>query len=409
MSVKFYDTSALIEFLDDAFNEYFVCSLKTLEELEHIKTSSIKDQELKYKVRRLVKLLNENIGKYDIVIPNNYTYTLLSQMELDNTPDNIILACAYQYNLDYPIEFITYDVACRLLALHKFKLKIGNINYKNTLNYKGFTEKVISEEEMAYFYEHLNDNIYDLLVNEYLVIKNSMNEEVDCYRWDGEKHSPLYRKSIKSIAFGDKLKPKDIYQSMVIDSIINNTITAISGKAGSGKSLLSLMVGMYLIESGKYDRLVIMFNPTKTKGANDLGFYSGSFIDKAMRNSIGQILTTKFGDRYAVDVLLQQEKLKLVSMADARGMEIKDNEILYITECQNTSIDLLKLCLSRASSRCKIIIEGDYNSQVDSLAFDGNKNGMKRAIEVLKGESIFGYVELQHVWRSKIAELVDKF
>ena len=208
--------------------------------------------------------------------------------------------------------------------------------------------------------------------------------------------------------FRSKLKPKDVYQSMVIDSIMHNTITTISGKAGSGKSLLSLICAMHLIETGKYDRLVVMFNPSKTRGASDMGFYSGDFIDKAMQNSIGQILTTKFGDRYAVDLLIQQEKLKLVSMADARGMEIRDNEILYITECQNTSTELLKLCLSRASTNCKIIIEGDYNSQVDSYLFDGSKNGMKRAIEVLKGEDIFGCIELQNVWRSKIAELVDK-
>jgi hypothetical protein len=108
------------------------------------------------------------------------------------------------------------------------------------------------------------------------------------------------------------------------------------------------------------------------------------------------------------NLIMQQEKIKLVSMADARGIEIRDDEILYITECQNTSVDLLKLCLSRASSGCKIFIEGDYNTQVDSYLFDGNKNGMIRAIDVLKGENIFGYVELQHVWRSKIAELVDK-
>jgi predicted ribonuclease YlaK len=195
---------------------------------------------------------------------------------------------------------------------------------------------------------------------------------------------------------------------MVIDSLIKNTITAISGKAGSGKSLLSLLAAMHLIETGKYSRLVVMFNPTKTRGASDLGFYSGSFIEKAMQNSIGQILTTKFGDRLAVDMLIQQEKIKLVSMADARGIEIRDDEILYITECQNTSIDLLKLCLSRASSGCKIIIEGDYTSQVDSFLFNGDNNGMRRAIDILKGNDIFGYVELQNVWRSRIAELVEK-
>ena len=151
-----------------------------------------------------------------------------------------------------------------------------------------------------------------------------------------------------------------------------------------------------------------MFNPTKARGASDMGYYSGDATEKALQNSIGSILTTKFGDRFAVDLLLQQDRIRLVSMADVRGMEVRDNEILYITECQNTSVELLKLCLSRASSECKIVIEGDYNSQVDSYLFDGNSNGMKRAIDVLKGEEEFGYVCLPNVWRSRIASLVDK-
>lgn len=126
-----------------------------------------------------------------------------------------------------------------------------------------------------------------------------------------------------------------------------------------------------------------------------------------MQNSIGNILNTKFGDRLAVDMLIQQDKLRIVSMADARGMEIRDNEILYITECQNTSIDLLKLSLQRVSQDAKIIIEGDIFSQVDSFEFEGRKNGMRRSIEVLKGKPEFGYIELKNVWRSKIAEMVD--
>ena len=106
-------------------------------------------------------------------------------------------------------------------------------------------------------------------------------------------------------------------------------------------------------------------------------------------------------------MLIQQDRIRLVSMADVRGMEVRDNEILYISEAQNTSIELLKLCLSRASSECKIIIEGDYNSQVDSYLFDGSSNGMKRAIDVLTGKEEFGYIDLPNIWRSKIAALVD--
>lgn len=409
-SLKFYDTCSLLALLDKAFEEEFVCSSKSLQEIENIKTSDKKDQGVKYRARRLAHLLDENVGKYDVIIPTNVTFDILKEFQLESTPDNIVIACAYEYNKNCkPIDFYSDDICCKLIANNVFGLNVKSVNSNYKIEYKGYTEKVMSEVEMAYFYENLDKNIYDLLINEYLVVKNKSGEVEDCYRWNGEKHLSLYKKPTKSITFGDKIKPKDIYQSMVIDSIINNTITTISGKAGSGKSLLSLVVAMHLIESGKYDKLIVMFNPSKTRGASDMGFYGGSFIEKAMQNSIGNILITKFGDKCAVEMLMQQEKLRLVSVADARGMEIRDNEILYLTECQNTSVELLKLCLSRASSGSKIIIEGDFTSQVDSYLYDGNNNGMKRAIEVLKGEDIFGYVELQNIWRSKLAELVDKF
>ena len=138
-----------------------------------------------------------------------------------------------------------------------------------------------------------------------------------------------------------------------------------------------------------------------------MGYYSGDSLSKSLQNSIGQVLVTKFGDPYIIDYLIQQDKLRLVSMADARGMEIRDNEILWITECQNTSIDLIKLCLTRVSDEAKIIIEGDYTSQVDSFVFEGTNNGLKRVIEVFSGHEEFGYVQLQNIWRSKIAELCE--
>ncbi len=405
--MKFIDTNGLLVLQNRLLDEQFVISSKSLEELEHIKVSANKDQDIKYKARQVVRLLEENEGKYQVVIPDNETFEIIKDFQLEINPDNIIMACAYQYSQNNDIIFYTNDICCKLIARNRFGLRVGEIKNK-TCNYKGYTEKTMLDEEMNYFYSHLKENIYELLDNEYLVIKNNKGEIVDTYRWNGESHISLYKKNIKSLSFGDKIKPKDIYQSMVIDSIMNNTITTISGKAGSGKSLLSLVCAMNLIESGKYDSLVVMFNPTKAKGSIDLGFYSGNFIEKAMQNSIGNILSTKFGDRYQVDLLIQQEKIKLVSVADCRGMEIKDNEILYMTECQNTSIELLKLCLSRASAESKIIIEGDFNMQVDSYLFDGDKNGMRRVVDVLKGSDVFGYVELKNVWRSKIAELVDK-
>ena len=69
---------------------------------------------------------------------------------------------------------------------------------------------------------------------------------------------------------------------------------------------------------------------------------------------------------------------------------------------------MLKLSLSRASQNAKIIIEGDIYTQVDSVEFMGNKNGMKRAVEIFSDSELFGFVELKNVWRSKIAEMCER-
>lgn len=403
----FYDTNALLTLQEQVLKEKFVISSITLQELEDIKTSYKKDQEVKYKARKAIHILDENPDMYDVVVYHLPLYNMYMS-DLEDTPDNKICACAkwYQEFRDNKLVFVSDDICCRTIARYEFDLNAIGITNNDDIDYTGFKEIKMSEEEMAYFYEHMVDNIYDLMYNEYLIVKDSDGNVVDKRKWNGETHKEVFNKTIKSVYF-DNLKPKDEYQSFVIDSIISNPITAISGKAGSGKSLISLMAAMNLIESGEYDRIVILFNPVKARGASDLGFYSGEFLDKAMLNSIGNILTTKFGDRYAVDYLIQQNKLKLVSMADCRGMEISDNEILWITEASNTSVDLMKLCLSRVSSGAKVIIEGDYEAQVDSHEFAGDNNGLKRVIEVFKDHKEFGYVQLQNVWRSKIAELCE--
>ena len=63
----FYDTCALINDQEVAFKEPFVIADVTLYELEDIKTSRTKDEELKVKVRKLLKLLEQNPQQYTIV------------------------------------------------------------------------------------------------------------------------------------------------------------------------------------------------------------------------------------------------------------------------------------------------------------------------------------------------------
>lgn len=441
----FYDTCAILNVQEKAFENDFLISYITLLELENIKTSRNKSDEVKYKARNISRLLGENTDKYDVIFSQdvedekaNKASVVSSALDGKQTllsMDVEIIKCVdytikrYGFPID-EIVFVTDDMLCKFIAKNMFGLTVVSSSdvLSSEEEYLGYKEIEMSISDIEDFYSDDNyktQNNFGLLENQYLIVKIKDQESdgtkvpsdliekksniVATYRWSNGELKKVGYKTVKSSMFGDKMKPKDIYQSFAIDSILNNKITAISGKAGSGKSLISLMTIMHLIESGSYDRVVVMFNPTKARGASDMGFYAGNAIEKAMQNSIGKMLTTKFGDTFAVDYLIQQQKLSIVSMADARGMEIKDNEILYITECQNTTADLLKLCLERASEKCKIIIEGDYTCQVDSYLYEGSSNGMKRAIDVLKGDVDFGYVSLPNIWRSRLAELVSKF
>lgn len=408
---KFLDTNALLrpEVLNalKENNEKFYISSETLKEIENIKQSQNKSDEVKFQARCATRFLEENQELFRVIIVNKYHYDILDTHHLPYSADNLIIACLYGLE-DDEIEFVSYDLLCRNIAKNIFNIKVCELHIEDKDEYRGFKEVILDDGGFADFYQNMNVNKFDCLINEYILIKNADGEVVDKYRWNGSEYVRLSNKPIKSQMFGDKIKAKDDYQSFVIDSIMNNTVTAITGRQGSGKSLLSLVCALNLIETKKYDSLVILFNPSKVKGVSDMGYYKGSHTDKAMQNSIGNTLISKFGDRYGIDLLVQQGKLKLISMADIRGMEIKDNEILYMTECQNTSIDIMKLCLGRVCEGAKVIIEGDYKSQVDSNEFTGSKNGLKRAIDVLKGNDLFGYIDLQNIWRSKIAKLVEE-
>ena len=397
---RFYDTCSIMEDSGDLSD--VVISSVTIQELEHIKTSNSKSEDVRAKARRAVK----NIRKYKVetIIYNpDWDIELLGMGLEDNNDNKIIISCS-KANCDV---FYTEDYLCELIANKIFNFETKRVRDDITDEYKGFIEVEDSDERTFDIYEPEDGvckNSFNLITNQYVNVMRD-GESIEAFRWNGSGYSKVPNGKIKSMYFGD-IKPKDIYQKMVIDSINNNTLTCISGRAGSGKSMLSLACAMELIEKGKFDRIVILFNPCSVRGATQLGYYQGSLIEKALQSNIGNVLITKFGDRFAVENLIAQGKLKLVPMVDCRGMEIRDNEILYITEAENMTVDMMKICLSRASQFAKIIVEGDYK-QIDNRIFMVD-NGMSRLVEKIKGEDCFGYVQLQNVWRSKIATLMDK-
>lgn len=402
----FYDTSSLLLAQDKAFEEHFYISSVTLSELEHIKVSEHKSPELKYKARKLVRLLDEHRDAFTVVIDDTAIRAIVDKHFLPDSADNRILASISLTSCDI---FYSDDLCMRLIGKQVFGLNMQA--YKEAEKeetYKGYRQIQMSDSEYAVFLNTLTENPFGCLPNEYLIIYDQEYDLRDCFRWSGDSFIPAYNKYLRSISMGDKIKPKDEFQRCLIDSLMTNTITFISGKPGSGKTLLALSAAMHLIDSYKYDRVVISTNPIPIRGAKELGFLPGTVHEKLLNGQIGNILTSKFGDRMQLDMLAQQGKIRLMDISACRGMEVKDNEILMLTEMQNCTVDMLKILLSRVSSGAKVFIDGDFKTQVDSTLFSGENSGMRRAIDVFKGDPLFGYVDLPNVWRSKVAELAEK-
>lgn len=372
-----------------------------MEELENIKTSSRKDEETKYKARKLLHILDENSDKYKVVITTKNIISIIDDFGLENTPDNQICACAYSIP---DILFITNDISCKTIAKWIFGLDISSISTIQEDLYKGYRDITLSENDMAYFYEHLNENVFNLLTNEYVIIRNADNEIVDKLKWDGEMYQTIRNKPFKSNMFGT-LKPLDDIQSFAMDSINTNDITVLYGKAGSGKTTLPLNYIMQEIEKGRYKKCYMVYSYEPLKGAKTLGYEKGDHVTKLIYSaSIGNILASKFGDLQQVEYMLDRGMLDIIPTANIRGVEFESDSICMVTESQNLDVYTLKTIIQRCKSGCKQIYEGDIIEQKDTNI---QNVGINRLIDVFKGHKSFGCVKLKNNYRSELSELAD--
>ena len=206
-----------------------------------------------------------------------------------------------------------------------------------------------------------------------------------------------------------KIKPKDIYQTIAMDSMLYNSITVIRGPAGTGKSLLSLGCLFDRMEKGKIDKIVIFCNTVATQGSAKLGYYPGSKNEKLLDSQIGNFLASKLGDKLAVDMMIDKGQLLLLPLSDIRGFDTSGMKAgIYITEAQNMNINLMKLALQRAGEDSIVILDGDSNTQVDLGVYAGNNNGLRRVSQVFRGNDFYGETTLQHIYRSKIANIAEQ-
>lgn len=403
----FLDTNALLNLQKEAFKESFVISQKTLEEIENIKTSLHKDGEVKYKARQVSHLLDEHFREYEVIPNDSKIKNIISEFSLDETPDNIILASAYSYNNISPIIVCTDDLNCKFISKNIFKLTTKGVNelniVKNIDEYTGYKDVTLSDEEMSHFYLHINENIYNSLLNEYLIIRKSDGEVVDYRKWNGEEYHPLSYKQINSRFMG-KIKPKNPQQVLAFDMLQDKeeTIKIISGKFGSGKDYLMIANALKLIEDGKFEKLIYVRNAIGVKDVSEIGFIPGSKLEKLL--PFAMPLADHLGGQTGLEMQLMSGTIEIEHLGYIRGRDIK-NTIIYVSEAENLTKEHVQLLIGRVGEGSSLWMNGDFK-QTDSALFRNN-NGLLSTVQKLSGHDKFGYVQLQKTKRSETAAMAD--
>lgn len=397
------DTSALmsccniIERLKSEYN--IIIPITVIEELDNLKTN--RDYERSSKARNAIRHIRDNAQyvEFDLVrrVAKEFEANNIVA-NVYNMNDDIIVTSAY-HNMAY---LCTGDLNLQIKAK---SVGVPLVDVPSDILYKGYKRVVLTDEQLAYLYEHTMENIYNLNINEYLIIYNDEQVCLDVLKWTAQGHVKVGHKNIKTRMFGN-VKAKDEYQLCALDSMCNNDITAIYGRAGSGKTHLALAYLMKLLECGDIRKIYVIFSYNTLKGAPTLGYEKGDHEEKIlMTGSIGNILATKFGDINMVKSLMMNGQLEIVPTANIRGINVSSTDSIFITEGQNMDIYTLKTVLQRCEQGCKQVYEGDILEQTD---VNISQSGMERMIDVFKDNDCFGCIKLKNSYRSTVTTIADK-
>ena len=200
----FFDTNALINLGESAFKESFVIAQKTLEEIEIIKSSSHKDNEIKWKARKISQLLDKYYGNYTVIKYSTDIKKIIEDKGLEETPDNIILASAYFYNQSENVLVCTDDINCRFISREVFDLPtkgIDNINLVSALSSNLIKAYNVGASEMSQFSSFLWSDNY---TNSIIKNQNSPIDNIQkCYLipYEIEESEEDYDLIVGNVAF----------------------------------------------------------------------------------------------------------------------------------------------------------------------------------------------------------------
>ena len=176
------------------------------------------------------------------------------------------------------------------------------------------------------------------------------------------------------------VQPRSINQRKYVEAIEQNDMVFGVGPAGTGKTYLAVAMAVAAINAKKVSRIVLV-RPAVEAGER-LGFLPGSLQEKVdpylrpLYDALYDLLEPE-----KVDKMLERNVIEVAPLAFMRGRTLNDAFII-MDEAQNTTIEQMKMFLTRMGNSSKAVITGDI-TQIDLP--NPRKSGLLDAINILDG------------------------
>ncbi len=408
-----------------------VIPITVLEELDKFKRGN---DQINFQARQFVRVLDEIVGndlfnggillgpsKGRLIIETGKPFSdKLKTSFREDIPDHRILAIAEyitEKHKDRKVVLVSKDINLRMKAK---SLHIDSEDYRNdkvediNVLYQGIREmKDFSDNLIGQLYDSKSMTVEEAGIsnppfpNEFFIMKGSRSSVLAHYN---PFHTRLERVD-KKVAYG--IKPRNAEQTFSIHALLDPDIKLVSltGKAGTGKTLLALAAA--IAQHGTYDQ-ILLARPIVALSNRDIGFLPGDAEEKVspyMQPLFDNLAVIKrcFGahspELQLIEDLQKSDRLEISPLAFIRGRSLS-NCYFIIDEAQNLTPHEVKTIITRAGEGTKMIFTGDIQ-QIDSPYLDMQSNGLAYLTDKMKGQDLFAHVNLVKGERSYLAELAS--
>lgn len=270
----------------------------------------------------------------------------------------------------------------------------------------------LSDVQVKAVYEtpsHLtpSDLRLEAVANDCYILESEGSSALVIYNAMGGVFEPVERRKVYGI------EPRNGEQQCALEYLLNPRIplVALTGKAGTGKTLLALAAALAQEEAFE---LIMLARPIVPLSNRDLGFLPGDVDAKIgpymqpLFDNLGVIKSTlKSTSRHFVRIEEMQRTNKLVisPLAYIRGRSLSHAYII-VDEAQNLTPHEVKTVITRAGEGTKIVFTGDIY-QIDHPYLDTRSNGLSYLAERMHGQHAFAHINLVRGERSALAELAS--